>query len=177
MWWNAATSTESQVQAFIKGESTVTGFDRTFVASYQFAGSGSYADRTGTLPNLVWTSGAPGTPARTGLLLAHDRWVETQGAAAPLTQRIARTEQFTLITTVASADSEQEAAIISLSGDAARRNFTLGQEQDHLTFYLRTPVTGESVAYSRIVCTRSLCEHPSPSGHCDLRSRNVSVLH
>ena len=58
--------------------------------------------------------------------------------------RIARTEQLTLITMVASADFEQEAAHISLSGDSVRRNFTLGQEQGHLTSYLRTPVTGNS---------------------------------
>ena len=161
--------TDRQVQAFIKRGSTAPEFGQTFLASYQFVGGGGYADRTGTLPNLVWGSGAPGAPTGAGILLTRDQWVETQGAAALLTQRIAQTGQFTLITTAASADSNQEAAIISLSGDSARRNFTLGQEQDHLTFYLRTPITGESAWH--------IPELFVPGVFADARSHQVIVTY
>lgn len=138
--------TESQVQALVSGAQPLASFNNTFRASYQFIGTGSYPDRTGTLPDLVWKGATPQEQAGTGVTVADDRWLETLAPAASLTQRVAQTSQFTLITTVATGDSKQEGPIVALVGDLAHQNFTLGQEQDHLTFFLRTPISGESAS-------------------------------
>lgn len=136
--------TESQIHALASGAQTIASFNNTFRASYQFIGSGSYPDQTGTLPDLVWNGAEPRGQLGLGATLAHDRWLETPTSAALLTQQITQASQFTLITTVATGDPKQEGPIVALVGDFTRRNFTLGQEQDFLTFFLRTPITGEN---------------------------------
>lgn len=136
--------TESQVQAFRRSPAE---FNDTLLASYQFTGIGSYPDRTGTLPALVWSGRAPDMHVEPGVTLSDNAWLETHGSAAPLNRTIAQAGQFTILTTVAAADPEQESAIVSLSGDQALRNVTIGQEQDHLTMFLRTPITGESALH------------------------------
>ena len=161
--------TESQVQALVSGAQPLASFNNTFRASYQFIGSGSYPDRTGTLPDLVWKGAAPRGQAGTGVTLAHGRWLQTLAPAASLTQRVAQTSQFTLITTVATGDSKQEGPIVALVGDPTRRNFTLGQEQDHLTFFLRTPITGESAS--------EIPELFVPDVFADTRPRQIIVTY
>ena len=136
--------TEGQIRALLDGSQTPMSMQGTFIAAYQFTGRGGYSDRTGTMPDLIWRRGAPTRQAGTGIKLGSGDWLETGTPASPLTRRLAATSQFTLITTVATADPQQDdpAEIVSLSGDLSHRNFTLGQEQEHLTFYLRTPTSG-----------------------------------
>jgi hypothetical protein len=73
-------------------------------------------------------------------------WLESAKPPASLTQRLKKSSQFTLVTTIATEDVHQNgpARIISLSKDANNRNFTLAQEGSDLVLRLRTPVTGEN---------------------------------
>lgn len=123
------------------------------VASYQLTGKGSYSDRTGHLPNLIWRGEPPDAQDERGVFLTSSHWLETASPATSTIQRLRETSQFTLITTVATADTAQTgpARIVSLSSDPDRRNFTLGQEGTNLVFRLRTPITGENGAYPELV--------------------------
>jgi len=118
----------------------------SLLADYQLTGKGSYRDRTGHLPDLTWRGQSPNAQDGTGVFLTSNHWLETATPATSMTQRIRETSQFTLSTTVATADTAQTgpARIISLSSDHNQRNFTLGQQGTHLVFRLRTPVTGEN---------------------------------
>ena len=162
---------ERQVQALLQNQPLPATIDDQFIAAYRFAGGGSYPDRTGTLPNLVWRKNAPGAQVGTGLTLSSGNWLETQSPAAPLTRKLAESSQFTLITTVRSADPQQDysAQIISLSGNLSHGNFTLGQEQDHLTFYLRTPTSGDNVTH--------MPELFVPDVFTDTRPHNVIITY
>lgn len=75
---------------------------------------------------------------------AETTWLATAEATLPLTERIARTSQFTVAATVTSASPSQfgPARIVSLSGGIAERNLTLGQQGDDLIIRLRNPLTG-----------------------------------
>lgn len=119
----------------------------SLLADYPLTGKGrgSYPDRTGHLPELTWR-GQPPDKDGTSVFLASSHWLETATPATSMTQRIRQTSQFTLSTTVATADTAQAgpARIVSLSSDHTHRNFTLGQQETHLVFRLRTPVTGEN---------------------------------
>ncbi|PSB20852.1 VanZ family protein [Phormidesmis priestleyi ULC007] len=115
---------------------------RDLIAAYTLTGPGGYPDRTGHLPDLVWRGGAS-QPIQGGQFTT-DRWLSTQKPATALAKALKETSEFTLSTIVATSDFTQTgpARIISLSGDASRRNFTLGQEKTDLVFRLRTRITG-----------------------------------
>jgi len=119
----------------------------SLLASYQLADyRQSYQDQTGHLPDLAWR-GAPGDPQDGAVgLVGSDRWLETAAPVVDLTQRVRQSSEFTLITTVATADTQQvgPARIVSLSWDPYHRNFTMGQEETDLIFRLRTPLTGDN---------------------------------
>lgn len=67
-----------------------------------------------------------------------------QSLSARLVQAVTADGAFTIIARVAVADLHQKgpARIVSFSGDTLHRNFDLGQEQDRITFRVRTAVSG-----------------------------------
>jgi len=142
---NRAISEEEVAQAFFE-RGTFASIEGPLLGSYQLTQGRSYNDQTGHLPDLVWKGQPPDSRDNKNAFLGKVRWLQTMSPASALTRELRRTSQFTLSTTVATADTEQNgpARIISLSGDPYHRNFTLGQEKNHLVFRLRTPLTGEN---------------------------------
>jgi hypothetical protein len=69
---------ESQIQAFLKGQQPPEVYDKTFVAAYHFADSGSYRDRMATLPDFVWKTRTASAQTGAAATLAPSRWLETQ---------------------------------------------------------------------------------------------------
>lgn len=118
----------------------------SLIASYELTGNGTYKDRTGKLPELLPKGELPDNQGGEGIALSSTHWLETGSPVTPLSKRLRETSQFTIITTIASADINQTgpARIISLSNDTVQRNFTLGQEENRLDLRLRTPITGEN---------------------------------
>jgi len=116
------------------------------LASYQFVGKGNYQDQSGQLPELVWQGFTPALTNNPTVSVSRNHWLATMAPVTSLIERIRKTSQFTLITTIATADTDQTgpARIISVSGDRLRRNFTLGQQNSHLIFRLRTPLSGDN---------------------------------
>ncbi|HIK31800.1 MAG TPA: VanZ family protein [Oscillatoriales cyanobacterium M59_W2019_021] len=127
------------------------------LADYDLNGNQkSYSDRTQNLPDLVSQGTLPkksgDTPVESlrdrGVILNNKHWLQTIESVEKLTKNISKTSQLTLVTTMASANPNQEgpARIISLSKNPFARNFTLGQEGNDLSFRLRTPLTQENGA-------------------------------
>ncbi|ARV61920.1 hypothetical protein BZZ01_27815 [Nostocales cyanobacterium HT-58-2] len=124
----------------------------SLLASYQLTGKGSYQDRTGQMPELLSQGQSPDIEVEKGVALSSKHWLTTREPATFLSERIREASQFTIITTVATADTDQTgpARIISLSGDSLRRNFTLGQQGTDLDLRIRTPITGANGADSKL---------------------------
>lgn len=125
----------------------------SLLASYPLIGNGSYSDRTGHLPDLVWQGKSLAAPVAGSVAVNSDRWLSTATSATALTQRLRQTSQFTLSTIVATADTTQSgpARVVSLSQDVFHRNFTLGQNGANLDFRLRTPIAGVDGCYPEVV--------------------------
>ncbi|MGQ4647527.1 LamG-like jellyroll fold domain-containing protein [Lyngbya aestuarii] len=142
---NRAISDKEVTQSFSRNYPTVA-IEDSLVVFYQLIGQGSYADQAGHLPDLFWQGKLLDNQNRADVLLTPSHWLKTLTPATYLTQKICQASQFTLSTTVATANTTQSglARIISLSGDPYHRNFTLGQEETNLVFRLRTPLTGEN---------------------------------
>lgn len=119
----------------------------SLLASYRFtADKKSIHDELGLLPDLRW-QGKLSTLVATGdTFLGAHRWLETDGSASSLINRVQKSSQFTLGIVVRTHDPTQggPARVVSLSGDLHLRNFTLGQQETDLVFRLRTPVTAAS---------------------------------
>ncbi|BAY43971.1 hypothetical protein SAMD00079811_15650 [Scytonema sp. HK-05] len=124
---------------------------KSLVASYDLTGKGSYQDRTGQLPELL-SQGQPPEKDEKGVALSPNHWLKTKEPATFLSERIRETSQFTIITTVTTADTDQTgpARIVSLSGDSLHRNFTLGQQGSDLDLRIRTPITGANGADTKL---------------------------
>jgi hypothetical protein len=120
----------------------------TPLASYLLASKVDYQDRSNNEAELAWRGLPVAAFEDIGAFLGPGHWLETTAPVASVTERIAETSQFTLSATLAAANSEQHgpARIISISGDAFHRNFTLGQDKTDLILRLRTPLTGENGA-------------------------------
>lgn len=113
------------------------------VASYQFAGSDNYADRTGTLPNIVWRDRASGVPKSQGVELNQSGWLETMVPAGDHSRVIADTGQFSLLMTVATRDTTQvPAEILSLGDNRFQRNIAVGQQGGDLLVHVHNPENG-----------------------------------
>ena len=111
---------EAEVALIFSGQDPLTSIEDSLVASYQFPGTReSYRDRTGHLPDLSWKGKFPDPQDGTGVSLNSSHWLETKDPATFLTQKLRETSQFTLSTTVATAEKAQTgpARIISLSGN------------------------------------------------------------
>lgn len=127
----------------------------SLVASYQLKDGTqeSFSDRTGYLPDLSWQGKDANSIEAKPVFLSGDRWLTTELPAAAAIAPIRQNSQFTIITTVATADTSQSgpARIISLSGDPYQRNFTLAQEGSDLVLRVRTPITGKNGAIPELV--------------------------
>lgn len=139
---------KEEIAQFFSGKAPFDSMEDSLLASYQLSGAGSYHDQTGLLADLVWI-GEPNHVKKNekdGVLLGSRHWLKSALPATSLTQRTMDSSQFTLIVTVATNKTHQTgpARIVSLSGDTSHRNFTLGQEENHLIFRLRTPFIGEN---------------------------------
>ena len=109
----------------------------TSVAAFDFSGDAPYEDATGSVPNLRWVHRS-----------TVNSWLQTDGPAAILAQRLRASNAFTIRVRLTSDDSNQHntARIVSNSVSPFRRNFTLGQLGDDLIVRLRTRVTGDNGA-------------------------------
>lgn len=147
----AISDDEIKLAFFDKDLANVAG--NSLLASYSLIGNGSYSDRTGHLPNLVWQGKSSAAPVAGSVAVNSDRWLSTPTPATALTQRLRQTSQFTLSTIVATADTTQSgpARLVSLSQDVFHRNFTLGQNGTNLDFRLRTPIAGVDGCYPEVV--------------------------
>ncbi|MBW4593841.1 MAG: VanZ family protein [Brasilonema angustatum HA4187-MV1] len=127
-------------------------FGKSLLASYSLSGTGTYQDRTGQLPELLSQGQSPDIKDEKGVVLSSNHWLKTTEPVSFLSKSIRETSQFTIITTVATADTAQvgPARIISLSGDSLHRNFTLGQQGTDLDLRIRTPMTGANGADTKL---------------------------
>lgn len=120
----------------------------SLLASYQLDKEGKlfYRDQSGKQPKLLWQGQPSDAQERKGISLSSSNWLETAYPVNYLSKRISKTSEFTISTTVATADTNQSgpARIISISNDNLRRNFTVGQQRTDLNLRLRTPLTGEN---------------------------------
>jgi hypothetical protein len=85
--------------------------------------------------------------------LAARSWLQSEGAAAHLAQRLRAANRFTLRIRCATDDTNQDgpARIVSNSFSTLLRNFTLGQQGADLVFRLRTPLTGDNGSFLETV--------------------------
>ncbi len=114
------------------------------IAAYDLTASGSCRDATQNLAALVWNDGRACVGDEEGARVGHDQWLRTAGSVAPLTERVRRTGQFTLLVRMASSSGRQvgPARIVSISASPDLRNMTLGQDNTDLVVRIRTPLTG-----------------------------------
>lgn len=75
-----------------------------------------------------------------------DSWLKSDTPSKIINQKISQSSQFTLVTEVATANTQQEnaARIISLSASESLRNLTLAQQQNNLVIRLRNSITGNN---------------------------------
>lgn len=116
----------------------------SLVAYYPLQDPIALADHTGNNPDLLWKGGGEAR-SEDGMLQFDDRrWLISQWGVRYLAERLAASSQFTLMSSVATADFEQEgpARIISISAGPFYRNLTLGQEGQSLIVRVRTLQAG-----------------------------------
>lgn len=137
---------ENEILELFDKKSYLNTIGDSLIASYQLADKKSYQDSKGQLPEFLPQGQPPNIVDGKGVALSSRYWLKTGTPTALLSKRIRETSQFTIITTVATADITQTgpARIISLSSSNLRRNFTLGQQQTNLKLRIRTPITGEN---------------------------------
>jgi len=134
--------TEADIASLRRGAGA-SGRPDLLMASYQFAGTDHYADRTGTLPNIVWRDRASGEPSSQGVELNQWGWLETMVPAGDHSRIIADTGQFSLLMTVATRDTTQEPAeILSLGDSRFQRNIAVGQQGRDLLVHIHNPDNG-----------------------------------
>jgi glycopeptide antibiotics resistance protein len=137
---------QDEVASLFFDKSFSATFEDSVLAYYQLIGKGNYHDQTGQLPDLVWQGEYRDIEETEGVFFSPSHWLATTEPAALISQKLRETSQFTLSTTIATADTTQMglARIVSLSGSPYHRNFTLAQEGADLILRLRTPITGEN---------------------------------
>lgn len=137
---------ENEVLGLFNNKNYLNMIGNSLIASYQLADKKSYQDSNGQLPEFL-PQGQPSNIVNgEGVALSSSYWLKTATPTTLLSKRIRETSQFTIITTVATADISQTgpARIISISSDNSHRNFTLGQQGTNLNLRIRTPITGEN---------------------------------
>ena len=116
----------------------------TWITAYQFAGKGKYRDRIGVSPALKWRQDSSVPEDRETISVSPQHWLVSIKPVSKLIRAMKQTSQFSLLTTVATRDTNQTgpARIISLSANPFQRNLTIGQQGSRLVVRLRTPISG-----------------------------------
>jgi len=139
----------NQVKLILTNQNYLFKNQNLLIANYDLNGNNNYRDKAGKLPDLLWQGELPkleNMDTEKGIVLTPNSWLKSSESAKFVNQKIGETSEFTIITTIASANSNQTgpARIISLSGDSLHRNLTIGQEKQDLQLRLRTPITGQN---------------------------------
>lgn len=115
-----------------------------WITAYQLTDNGDYPDLKGLSPDLEWLEHPPQDENLGMISLSQQHWLLTQQPVTKLIKAIQQTSQFSILTTVATRDTQQTgpARIVSLSADPFRRNLTIGQQGSRLVVRLRTPLSG-----------------------------------
>jgi glycopeptide antibiotics resistance protein len=140
--------TDEQIQQLFSNSSNVINNNNSVLANYKFDGKDNYRDISGKQPDLQWQGQLSKnfSSNQKGVSIDSSRWLKTVEPVRLINQRISTSSEFTIVTTVESANSNQKgpARIISISGDPMHRNFTIGQDNSSLALRLRTPITGQN---------------------------------
>ena len=97
------------------------------------------------VPELSWAGpGAPDNPA--ALSFRPDAWLRSAAVGRELAAKFKETDAFSMLAIFATdhVDQTGPARIVSLSADAGRRNFTLGQDRRDVIARLRTGLTNSN---------------------------------
>ncbi|QDL06659.1 VanZ family protein [Brasilonema octagenarum UFV-E1] len=139
---------KSDISRLLNSENDFDTIRNYLIASYQLINNTSYQDRTGQLPELSPQGQLPNIADEKGVALSSSHWLKTRTPATYLNKRIRESSQFTIMTTVATADRVQTgpARILSISSSTLHRNLTLGQQETNLDLRIRTPITGANAA-------------------------------
>jgi VanZ family protein len=134
---------KSEVEGIFIEKNSLINFKDSLITSYKLTGENNYQDHVGHSPNLSWQGKSHNLQETKNIFLDSSRWLSTETPASFITEKIRHSSQFTLITTVATANTKQAGSprIIALSKNPHQRNFMLGQKSSSLVFRLRTPVT------------------------------------
>ncbi|WP_036485376.1 VanZ family protein [Myxosarcina sp. GI1] len=122
----------------------------------------SYISSTITAEKLVWqknNSSNKNTSTslkNNAVFVGGERWLVSQNPVSNLTNKLRSSDRFTLSAIVATNNLQQigPARIISVSENIFRRNLTIGQERSHLSFRMRSPLTGENGSQPELIIPR-----------------------
>jgi hypothetical protein len=161
---DAATSAAS-IRRFAAGESP--GLPGVPIARFELDGHAPYRDGAGQVPDLNWTDEPIGGDTATPPLRGRP-WLQTDGPAPVIAQRVARSNAFSLRIRCATDDTNQvgPARIVSNSVDFNQRNLTIGQQGRALIVRIRTPHTGANGSKPEIVI---------PNVFSDLEPRDILI--
>ncbi len=140
-----AISPNEVIQGFVNPDS-FSNLGDSLLANYQLQGKCCYQENFSKTPKLMWQGQPSNRQDDKGVFVNSSQWLQTVNPVTYLSKSISKKSEFTLSTTVATANTEQigPARIISISGSSLRRNLTLSQQGNDLDFRLRTPLTGEN---------------------------------
>jgi VanZ family protein len=117
-------------------------FGDSLLADYRFMGVGPFPDLTANLPALKWFD----LPSRfmhpDKVVVTGNRWLLTRENIAAAISRIAGQSQFTIATTVATADPKQYGSeqIIAIASSLHQYNLEIAQQYSDLELSVRTAV-------------------------------------
>ncbi|MBW4670386.1 MAG: VanZ family protein [Cyanomargarita calcarea GSE-NOS-MK-12-04C] len=139
---------QSEVSHLLDSKTSLNTTKQSLIADYELTDNKRYQDNTGQMPELLLQGHSSNIRNEKGVALSSSHWLKTKTPATFLNKRIRQTSEFTIFTTVATADTNQTgpARIISVSRNGLSRNFTLGQQESNLDLRIRTSITGENGA-------------------------------
>lgn len=146
-FWNRALP--SDIASELQSGQTVAGLQAGLLASYDFAGSGSVADQTNTLPSLSFRHGQPVKSAPSFVSLASGNWMSSQAPVPNLVTAIQRANQFTVRVLFRTPQvAFNDAPIVSLS--QRRPNLAdveIAQQESSLLLLLRNRLSGRHIPF------------------------------
>ena len=111
-------------------------------AAYDFKSAAPFRDQQQHLPPLVWSSAQPGTLSDAIPQLSSAAWLRTGAPATYLTQKIQKTNQFTVhVVAMPAAIDGASGRFFSLSQSLENINFHLRQDGKNLVLFLRDPLS------------------------------------
>jgi VanZ family protein len=131
----------SEVETALENNRLSANFKNSLLVAYPFTGAGKekYQEQMRNLSELSWRGTPQNVQRGQGVFVGSGHWLETATPATRLTERLRRSSQFSIITTIATGNLNQKgpARIISQSDGPFYRNFTLGQDGSDLILRLR----------------------------------------